>query len=97
MVKHETTYYEDFTIKTFTEYSNGSITSFENYDKKGKLIYRVVGDLAEQWEYSRGKLRRYSNSKRYWIRYSYKKGMVHVIENGETGIRTYGYIENIIY
>ena len=80
MVTHETTHYEDFTIKTFTEHTDGVVTTYEEYDTKGRKVYSMNGNFTEKWEYSRNRLRRYSNSRGDWKRYTYNGDKIFVLE-----------------
>ena len=72
MIRHETTYYDNFVMKTFTQYVNDIVDIHEEFDIKGQLVRRTKGDLVEKFEYSRNRLRRYSNNKGDWKRYTYK-------------------------
>lgn len=86
MVTQETTHYEDFTIKTFTEKTDGFVTTYEEYDTKGQKISSVKGDFVEKWEYSRNRLRRYSNSHGDWQRFTYKANEMITLTNSGNSI-----------
>jgi len=81
MYTHETTHYEDFTIKTFTEFADGVVTNHEEYDAKGRKVYSIKDGFSEKWVYSRNRLRRYSNCLSQWKRYTYKGDTVEILEN----------------
>lgn len=87
MITHETTHYEDFTIKTFTECIDGVVTTYEEYNTKGQKVSSVKGNFIEKWEYSRNRLRRYSNSRGDWKRYTYKGDAIFVLES-DSGFKT---------
>lgn len=80
MIRHETTYYDNFVMKTFTEYVDDVATLVEEFDTKGQLVRRIKGDLIENFEYSRNRLRRYSNNKGDWKRYTYQGDKTLVLE-----------------
>jgi hypothetical protein len=81
MYTQETTHYEDFTIKTFTEFADGVVTNHEEYDAKGRKVYSIKDGFSEKWEYSRNRLRRYSNCLGHWKRYTYKGDKVEILNN----------------
>ncbi len=81
MIRHETTYYPNFVMKTFTEYTDGEVSLLEEFDTKGQLVKRTRGDLVENFEYSRNRLRRYSNNKGGWKRYTYQGDQAIVLES----------------
>lgn len=81
MYTQETTHYEDFTIKTFTEFADGVVTNHEEYDAKGRKVYSIKDGFSEKWEYSRNRLRRYSNCLSEWKRYTYKGNKMIVLAN----------------
>jgi len=81
MIRHETQYYDNFVMKTFTEYTDGVVTLVEKFDTKGQLVKRIKGDLIENFEYSRNRLRRYSNNKGDWKRYTYQGDKTFVLES----------------
>lgn len=80
MIRHETTYYPNFVMRTFTEYTDGVATLVEEFDTKGQLVKRIKGDLVENFEYSRNRLRRYTNNKGEWKRYTYKGDETFILE-----------------
>lgn len=81
MYTQETTHYEDFTIKTFTEFADGVITNYEEFNSKGQKVYSIKDGFSEKWEYSRNRLRRYSNCLGHWKRYTYKGNTVEILDN----------------
>ena len=38
MIRQESTYYDNYNIKTLSEYSEGVLVSYEEFNKEGKLI-----------------------------------------------------------
>jgi hypothetical protein len=94
MITHETTHYEDFTIKTFTERTDDVVTTYEEYNIKGQKISSVKGEFIEKWEYSRNRLRRYSNNNGYWKRYTYKADEIIVLANNGHSISKRVYDKN---
>lgn len=81
MYTQETTHYEDFTIKTFTEFADGVVTNYEEYNSDGQKVYSIKDGFSEKWEYSRNRLRRYTNCLSEWKRYKYKGDTVEILEN----------------
>ena len=88
MVTHKTTYYEDFTIKTFSEISGDVLVHYEEYNSKGKLVYRKIVDKCETFfEYDRkDRLKRfkivYEDKTFAWQKYSYTKDTMTILYRG---------------
>ena len=86
MVTHKTTYYEDYTIKTFSEFSGDVLVHYEEYNSKGNCVYKnIVGEYEETFEYDRkGRIKRINkidNAKNLsWKTFSYTKYSMTILD-----------------
>jgi len=47
MIKQHTTYYKDYSIKTYTETQDGKVLVTKRYNKRGNIIYTRFGE--KEW------------------------------------------------
>jgi hypothetical protein len=80
MIRQESTYYEDFTIKTFSEFTGGVLTRYIQYNKLGQETHQEVMDdvsgiviLSRISKYRGKKLISKHYSDGQWDKYSYSK------------------------
>lgn len=86
MITQKTTYYEDYTIKTFSEFSGDVLVHYQKFNDKGKIIYEKITDNCEKkYEYdSKGRVKRIKtidNAKNLsWKTFSYTKYTMTILE-----------------
>ena len=80
MIRQETTYYDNYNIKTLSEYSEGVLVSYEEFNKEGKLILQedIDGNVIKiEWDKKNRLKRAYilnkEKGKIEWKTYSYPK------------------------
>ena len=80
MIRQESTYYKDFTIKTFSEFTGGVLTRYIQYNKLGQETHQEVMDdvsgvviLSRISKYRGKKLISKHYSDGQWDKYSYSK------------------------
>ena len=85
MIRQESTYYDNYNIKTLSEYSEGVLVSYEEFNKEGKVILNnVIGEYEEIFEYDKkNRLMRwsciYSTKEISWKTFSYSKDKMTIL------------------
>lgn len=82
MISQESTYYKDYSIKTYTEYLDGKETVFKRFDTKGRVTY-VRYKQAGWWE-----MTKYNKD-------GYR--LLHRHSNGDFTIRRFDDINKMLY
>jgi hypothetical protein len=86
MITQKNTYYEDYTIKTFSEFSGDVLVHYEEYNSKGNCVYKnIVGEYEKTYEYdTKGRIKRsrmIDNAKNIsWRTYSYTKESMTILD-----------------
>lgn len=86
MITQKTTYYEDYTIKTFSEFSGDVLVHYQKFNDKGKIIYeKIIDNCEKNYEYdSKGRVKRIKtidNAKNLsWKTFSYTKYTMTILE-----------------
>lgn len=100
MIKHKVTFYPDYTIKTFSEYSEDVLVLYEEYNKHGLIIFSedITGET-KKFEYDTKKRikRAYHKDKVgniYWKKYSYSKENITILHRRQD---PFGLIHKMIF
>ena len=89
MIRQETTYYDNYNIKTLSEYSEGVLVSYEEFNEQGQIVFEnVIGQYQQRFEYDRkGRLSRSSKidvvKNNSWKKYSYSKDKMIILHRRE--------------
>lgn len=89
MIKHKVTFYPDYTIKTFSEYSEDVLVFYEEYNKHGLSIFsEAITGETKKFEYDTKKRikRAYHKDKIgniSWKKYSYSKENITILHRRE--------------
>ena len=85
MIKQEATYYDNYNIKTLSEYSEGVLVAYTKYNDKGNVILNnVIDEYEERFEYDKkNRLVRwsciYSTKENSWKTFSYSKDKMTIL------------------
>lgn len=85
MIRQETTYYDNYNIKTLSEYSEGVLVSYGEFNEQGNIILNyVIGEYEEIFEYDKkNRLVRwsciYSTKEISWKTFSYSKDKMTIL------------------
>lgn len=85
MIRQETTYYDNYNIKTLSEYSEGVLVCYEEFNEQGNIILNnVIGEYEEIFEYDKkNRLVRwsciYSTKEISWKTFSYSKDKMTIL------------------
>lgn len=86
MIKQETTYYDNYNIKTLSEYSEGVLVSYEEFNEQGKLILREdIDGCITKFEYDKkNRMKRNYHIDKLgnitWNFYSYSKDRMIILQ-----------------
>lgn len=90
MIRQETTYYDNYNIKTLSEYSEGVLVCYEEFNEQGKLILLedIDGNVIKIEYDKKNRLKRIhmlnkENGKIEWKTYSYTKDNMVIIHRRE--------------
>ncbi len=85
MIRQETTYYDNYNIKTLSEYSEGVLVSYGEFNEQGKIILNnIIDEYEEKFEYDKKhRMVRwscvYSTKEISWKTFSYSKDKMTIL------------------
>lgn len=85
MIRQETTYYDNYNIRTLSEYNEGVLVAYAKYNEKGNVILNnVIDEYEEIFEYDKkNRLIRwsciYSTKEISWKTFSYSKDKMTIL------------------
>jgi len=85
MIRQETTYYDNYNIKTSSEYNEGVLVSYGEFNEQGKIILNnIIDEYEERFEYDKkNRLVRwsciYSTKENSWKTFSYSKDKMTIL------------------
>jgi hypothetical protein len=85
MITQEATFYENYNIKTSSEYNEGVLVVYKEYNDRGQLVLdNVIGEYEERFEYDKkNRLVRwsciYSTKENSWKTFSYPKDKMTIL------------------
>jgi hypothetical protein len=89
-IKQHRTYYENFNTKTFTEYVNGEITVYQEYDINNHVTYLSYPQTKEwyKWEHGEnGYVIYHMDYTGYWVKTKHDEhGMLLYTETSQSGV-----------
>ena len=89
MITQEATFHENYNIKTSSEYNEGVLVVYKEYNELGQIVFEnVIGEYEKKIEYDKKhRLARWSSidaaRNKSWKKFSYSKGNMVILHRRE--------------